>query len=197
MPLVKNKMNLKEIKIEDILKKTDNLFIIAIVLIGLIISVNIIKKNANAYKLLQQKIKTEENMSNLLTEINDSAKDYNYYQKKILFDKDSRQVVNAINEWASASGVEIISLTPQFVKGDERFYYVPVDLVAKADYYGLGLFLSRIEDYEGFIEIRNLKVSAEGGRIWQSMQSQKLNINLSLYAVALKELDVSEAFSRY
>ncbi len=190
-------INLNQIKIEDILKG-DNLFVIAIVIIGLIVSVRIINKNTNSLKLLEAKIAAQQEMNSLVSEIKSRSLDYKYYQEEILFDKDSRQVVNAINKWAGESRVEIITLKPQFVKDDERFYYVPVDLAAKTDYSGLGLFLSKIESYKGFIEIRNFKVSTETrGRVWQSSEAQKLLIDLSLYAVALKELDISEAFSKY
>lgn len=189
-------INLNEIKIEDVLKKSDNLIIIAILIVGLIIALKINGTKSNAANILTQKINAQKKLDVFLTEINAMASNYQQYKKKIFFDKDSSQIVNMINDWTRSAGLEIISIRPLFLKEEGQFYQIPIELNVKGDYYNLGQFLSLIESYEGFIDIKSLKISPQrAGYIVEKEQSDKLNITLSLNGVTLKKLDISEAIS--
>lgn len=190
-------INLNQIKIEDFIKKSDNLLIIAIVALGLVFTVKINAKNVSLANNLTQKIKTQKKSSTLFSKINALASDYQDYKKNIFFQKDSAQVVNLINEWARNFGVEITSIRPQYTKESGNFLYIPIELEAKCDYSALGQFLSRLENYDGFIDIVNLRINPDRfARREVNPAPDRLNINLTLNAMVLKELDISEAISK-
>ncbi len=190
-------INLNQIKIEDIIKKSDNLVIIAIILLGLIITVKVNAKNVSLSNTLTKKISVQKKMGSLFTKINESASDYQDYRKKIFFEKESSTIVNLVNEWARNYDVEVTSIKPQYTKESGKFLYVPIELEAKADYFGLGQFLSQIENYEGFIDVTGLRVSPMGySRSERNMKPDQLNISLSFTAVALKDLDISEVITK-
>lgn len=190
-------INLNQIKIEDIIKKSDNLIIIAIVLLGLIITVKVNAKNVSLSNTLTKGIGEQKKISSLFSKINETASDYQDYRKKVFIEKDSSQIVNLINEWARNFGVEITSIRPQYIKESGRFLYVPIELEARTDYFGLGQFLSRIENYDGFIDIVNLRVLPQAYiRGEKNIKNDQLKVNLSLAAIALKELDISEVITK-
>jgi hypothetical protein len=190
-------INLSQIKIEDIIKKSDNLVIIAIILLGLIITVKVNAKNVSLSNALTKKISVQKKMSSLFTKINGSASDYQDYRKKIFFEKDSSVIVNLVNEWARNYDVEVTSIKPQYVKESGKFLYVPIELEAKTDYFGLGQFLGQIENYEGFIDVTSLRVFPQGyNRGEKNIKQDQLNISLSFTAVALKDLDISEVITK-
>lgn len=187
-------INLSQVKIEDLIKKSDNIFIVLIVLVSLIFVARVNGKNAVMANSLTQKINTAKKTQNLFRDINIAATDYDDYKKKIFFPKDPNQVINMINEWAGSSNVEITSLRPQYLKESGLFFYVPIDIEAKGDYAGLGKLLSRIENYEGFADIVNLRITPErNSRMGnKALASDKVNISLSFNALFLKDLDISE-----
>lgn len=186
-------INLNEIKIEDILKKSDNLILIAIVLVGLIIVSRVNSANANSADLLLKKIDAQKQINTISSEINIVVGDYQGYKNEIFFDKDSAEIVNLINELARQFDLEIISLRPLYLKEAEVFSYLPLELQAKGDYYSLGQFLSQIESYAGFIDISKLKVvSLRFNRRTEASKEEILKITLSLNALILKELDISK-----
>lgn len=190
-------INLSQIKIEDIIKKSDNLVIIAIICLGLIITVKVNAKNVSISNSLTKKISAQKKMSSLYSKINESASDFQDYRKKIFFEKDSSIIVNLVNEWARNYDIEVTSIKPQYIKEGGNFLYIPIELEANADYFGLGQFLSQIENYEGFIDVNSLRVMPKNyNRGEKNAKQDRLNISLSFNAVALKDLDISEVITK-
>lgn len=190
-------LNLSQIKIEDIIKKSDNLIVIAILFVSLLIALKIYGKNNLSAINLNQKIDTQKKIGIILSDINTRAADIQEYRKKIFFEKDSSGLVSTVNDLARTAGVQIVSLRPLFLKEAGQLSILPIELEAKGDYYALGQFLSLIENYEGFIEIAALRITSVARMQSQGSQGENtLNISLSLKAYTLKELDVSEVFSK-
>jgi len=190
-------INLNQIKVEDILKKGDILLIIVIIFVGLIIAVKVNAGNKNNAEVIFKEIKLKKEMNTFLSDINVAARDYEIYKKEIFFGEDSTRLLNLINEWARSFGVEIISLRPRNLGETDLFLNIPIELTAKSNYFSLGQFLSRIESYKGFIDIKNLTITPE--RTFQtrkSLESESLKVTLLLNAVILKELGISGMLSR-
>ena len=190
-------INLNQIKVEDILKKGDILLIIVIIFVGLIIAVKVNAGNKNNAEVIFKEIKLKKEMNTFLSDINVAARDYEIYKKEIFFGEDSTRLLNLINEWARSFGVEIISLRPRNLGETDLFLNIPIELTAKSNYFSLGQFLSCIESYKGFIDIKNLTITPE--RTFQtrkSLESESLKVTLLLNAVILKELGISGMLSR-
>ena len=190
-------INFNQIKIEDILKKGDNLIVIAIVCVGLVFALKINGKNSLKLRSISEKINSQKKINTLISDINVQAQKFEAYKKAIFFKKDSSQIVNMLNEWAKNSKAEIISLRPLFLKEVDQWRTLPIEIEAKDDFYGLGQFLSLIESYGGFIDIVSLRLDPVRDMSKESKdKSDLLNISLSLQAFMIKDLDISEAFSK-
>ncbi len=187
-------LDFNQIKIEDVFKKTNNLIILVMVLLAIFMAFRINAKNSHSARILLQKINTQKSKDILASQIDTLLKDIQVYKKEIFFEKDSAAMLNLINEWARSSGLDLISLRPLPVERSNRFfYYSPISLEAKGDYFNLGQFLSLAEGYPGFIDITNLQISKEPGKV---VNLGRLNISISLNAVSLKEPDLSEHIAK-
>jgi Tfp pilus assembly protein PilO len=190
-------INLNEINAADVFKKRSNVMVALIILTGLIISLRILAMSNAAIGSIQEKIRENQKTQGILANLDSIAKTYSQYQQKIFFTKDSAKIVDMINEWAQASGVEIISLRPLSSNGSDIFLRIPIELEAVSDYYNLGQFLGRIESYEGFMEVVSLRVSKPRSRPGQeNNESSMMNFNLSLNVLSLKNLELNKRLSQ-
>jgi Tfp pilus assembly protein PilO len=190
-------LNLSQIKVEDILKKGDNIFIIAILVFGLIFALKINAKDNKSVRELTQKIGEQKKTEQLFLKINALAKDFQEYRKNIFFEKDSSQVVDLINDWARSANVQITTLRPQALREVGQFIYFPLELEAKGDYYTLGQFLSLVENYEGFIEVAGLNIRRDTSQQQsQNVAPVRLAVNVSLAALTLKDFNISDIISK-
>jgi Tfp pilus assembly protein PilO len=109
----------------------------------------------------------------------------NSYKK--FFNKDSSQVINTLNNIARDSSVKIISIKPQAEIILPIYTKCPFDLSINVDsYHILGRFISKIESYSDVYIVEKIDIKSVG-QILRTGQEYKLDVNLRISAISLKD----------
>lgn len=118
----------------------------AIVLLALLVSNNIYKRQAADIAQFRSRKDTEIKKNEVLNNIALGQKNIRRL-KDIINRKDISRTINTLGDIAKASAVEIISLKPQAEKDDNPVYvkYSFNVVISAADYHSIGKFISTLE----------------------------------------------------
>jgi Tfp pilus assembly protein PilO len=114
---------------------------------------------------LERKVKAVEqefSQQALLSKNNTMIKaQINRLEKKIISLQDSSTLSIQISQLARESGVEVLETAPGKTQGyketaDGKFQRVIIRLKAKGQYHALGRFFNRLENYDYFLEVKEL-----------------------------------------
>lgn len=75
-------------------------------------------------------------------------------------EKETPQMIRAIQELAQASSLKIKSFTPQKTVQNDFYLDWPIEITMEGNYNNLGLFFERISEYQRVINVTNLNVKA-------------------------------------
>lgn len=158
-------------------KHKNRIINVVIIILALIISGNIYKKQAEAIKSLEEQKEVEIKKNGVIKDINQLHYKINAY-KNLLIRKDASSVINNISDMAKHSGVTIISIRPDSEQKYPNYSKLPFGLlVSAADYHAIGRFISALEDYQDVYVVEAISIKPE-------RQTGGLGINLRLSSVA-------------
>lgn len=155
---------------------------IAIIILALIISSNIYKKQAKEIESLKGKTNVEIKKNNMLKNISQLEKRINTY-RNLFAKKDVSLVINTISNIAKESGIKIVSIKP--IPEQRQIYpeYIkfPFNLVLTASkYHALGKFISKVEGYRDVYVVDSLEMRFEPTK-------EELTVNLKVSSIAFTD----------
>jgi len=162
---------------EFINKYKNKIINIAVIIVALIISNNIYKRQVSGMESLMQKKDTEIKNNSVIENINQFEQRFNAY-RKLMVKKDAGLVINAISDMAKQSGVKIISIRPESEQRSSSYIKFPFTLmVTAANYHSLGKFISKLESSQDVFIVEGIEMKSE-------IQTAELMVNLRLNNVA-------------
>ncbi len=155
---------------------------IAIIILALIISSNIYKKQAKEIESLKGKTNVEIKKNNMLKSISQLEKRINTY-RNLFAKKDVSENINTISNIAKESGIKIVSIKP--IPEQRQIYpeYIkfPFNLVLNTSkYHALGKFISKVEGYRDVYVIDSLEMRFEPTK-------EELTVNLKVSSIAFTD----------
>lgn len=174
-----------------LLENKEKIFSITILILALLIAAAIYRSQSRHLYLLTIKKDTEIKKNAVLGKIKESEKKIKFY-KGLLKEKDASSIVNAINNIAKDSGVQIISIEPQAEEKQSLYVNYPFILTINADnYHAIGKFISKIESYSNVyftqaISIRPLGDLSNEESEGTAPKINKLTVNLTLNIIAFR-----------
>ena len=162
---------------EFINKHKNKIINIVVVIVALIISNNIYKRQASGMESLIQKKDMEIKNNSIIDNINQLEQRLNAY-RKLLVKKDAGLVINAISDIAKQSGVKIISIRPDTEQNFSSYIRAPFTLMLTvANYHSLGKFISKLENSQDVFIVEGIDMRSD-------TQTAELMVNLRLTNVA-------------
>jgi Tfp pilus assembly protein PilO len=149
---------------------------IAIIILAVIISANIYKKQSEGIEALKKKEDTETKKSEVIKNINQLAQKINSYEK-LFIKKDVSAVINTISGLAKESGIKIVSVRPDAEQAYPNYIKLPFGLVISADdYHAIGKFISKLESYQEvyIIEAASIRLDNQSGEFMVSLRVSAL-----------------------
>lgn len=163
-------------------KNKNKVFNIAIIIIAIIVSLNIYKKQLAKIDSLKASIAEEEKKNRTLDNIGKLDAKINSY-RKLLPKKESGTSINDINNIARDTGIKIMSIKPS---GEETFpdytKYVFDLTISSPDYDSLAKFINTLEVNQAVYMIDVLDIRSASYN-----KEKELNANLRVSAVAMLE----------
>jgi Tfp pilus assembly protein PilO len=150
---------------------------IAIIILAIIISANIYKKQADGIETLKTKKGIEKKNNDVIKDINQLVEKINSYEK-LFTKKDASLVINTITGIAKQSGIKIVSMRPDSEQAYPNYVKLPFGLTVSADnYHAIGKFISKLEGYQDVYIIDSAGIRFDN-------QSKEFTVNLRLSALA-------------
>ena len=145
-------------KIFSLLKRKDIAILIVIILLLLILLADTAHKKKKTMLQLGQNLTQEDEKLGLLKEI--KALDKKIKKSSIAFKEfNVTNLINKITEVADRLGLSLKSIDPLPNRQDNRFIASPLSITLRGNYHGLGEFVSAIENFKEFIEIREIRLN--------------------------------------
>lgn len=138
---------------------------IGIIILSMVISNNIYKKQAAELQSIKDEISLENKKEGILSSINSSEQKINYY-KKLIVKKDPGSGIGNFTELANKLQITIESIRPGKEQRYQYFTKITVNLsLVVSDYHALGEFLSGLESSQDIyiVETIDVKPQAKGG----------------------------------
>ena len=155
---------------------------IVIIIVALIVSVKIYKRQTSQMEALKAQKEMELKKNEAFQNIGKLEKKLQVYQE-ILARKDANKVISNITNLAKESDIKIISVRPVAEEVKQDYIKLPFDLtISASDYHALGKFISRLESYTDVYVIGALEIRSES-------QKRELTANLRLTTIIYKDKD--------
>lgn len=162
----------------------------AVAFIAIFIGFSFIYKPFISKKVSLRTRITEERKKNLyLAQIKLLKEHVDFYEKRLLEQKNVSWLLDEISRLASENGLELLSLKPESPEDQTGFIKLPIRIEANLTYHGLSRFLSNLESSKKFIKVENLQlkrieeVVQEGGK----PESFKVRANILVSSIILKD----------
>lgn len=146
-------------KVNPNVNKYKNLVLnIPLLILALVISVNIYKKQANNIELLTQKRDLENKRLGLISNINTIEKNIKLYNEAINR-KDITAIMGLVSTLARNSSVRIISIKPAAEKDYSTHIKYSFDLVCFSNnFHNIGRFVENLENAPEFYSVDNINI---------------------------------------
>lgn len=142
-------------------KYKNKIFNIGIIILVLIISSNIYKKQLKEIEVLGEKIELETKKNQALESIIHSETRINTY-KNLLAKKDTSLIINTISNIARESRIKIVSIRPMPERKYEDYIKVPFSLILSAsEYHAVGRFISKLESSQDVYTVESMEIKSE------------------------------------
>jgi Tfp pilus assembly protein PilO len=166
-------------ELSDLTNKYKNVtFNIALIILAIMVSVSMYKKQNKAIELLNQQKGNELKKNDILEDIGRLEKKINSY-KSVFVKKDTDLVIGNLNNFAKESGIRITSIKPTPEQRYNDYTKFPYELDIKASsYHGFGKFISKLESSRDIFLVENIMIKFEE-------TNRELNILFKLSYIAL------------
>lgn len=148
-------------------KYKNKLFNIAVIILALIFTSNIYKKQTRDIEALKGTRDVEIKKNKTLDSISQLEKKINAY-KNLFSKKDASLVINTTGNIAKELGIRIVSIKPGAEQRYPDYIKLPFDLVVNTSgYHALGKFISKLEScqYVYSIEVVNIRFESQTGEL--------------------------------
>ena len=172
-------MDLKSnLELTDIKKYKNKVLNILIIIVAIMVSSNIYKKQEKAASLLLAK-KELEIMKNAEFDSIGSMEKKNNSFKNYLVKKDPGLIINTISNLANELGIKILSVKPEVEIKSDQYTKWPFEIAfIVSGYHNLGKFISKIESSNDIFVIDNISAKRD-------TKENGLFVNLSFSSIAL------------
>lgn len=158
-------------------KHKNKILNIGLIILALIITNNIYKKQTKEVDSLKAQINTEQKKNAESISIGESLPEIDLY-KKLLNKVDTNLALNTISNLAKDSDIKILSINPEGEKKSQDYVKVPFNLaIVTPDYNSLGQFISKIENYKDVFTVEKVRINPVS-------QKKELNVDLSISSIS-------------
>ena len=161
-------------------KHKNKLINVTIIVLALIISSNIYRKQTQVMNSLEKTKEVEVKKSSVIENIKQIEHKMRSY-KNLLIKQDSGLIINIMGGIAKQSGVKIISVRPDAEQKYLNYVKSPFSVVlSAANYHAIGKFISKLESYPDVYMVETLDIKSE-------IQTRELAVNLRLSSIAFTD----------
>jgi len=159
---------------------------IAIIILAMIITYNIYKRQTAILKSLKQQIDIETKKNDALSNIDQLEKRINAY-KNYLGKKDLSLIIARIDGLAKDSNIKIFSFTPQPARDYPVYIKYPFSLtIAAKDYRCLSEFISKIEDSPDIYMVDSISIKSLYLEQKEEALTNKIGADLVISTIVFK-----------
>jgi len=156
-------------------KHKNKIINIAIIILTLIISSNVYKKQTHEMELLKKKQDIEIKKNEIIKNISQLTIRIKSY-KNLLTKKDISSIITNISDMAKQSGIKIVSIRPEPEQAFPNYIKFPFTLaLSAADYNAIGKFISKVESYQDVYIVEALYIKSSEALTMELMVSLRLS----------------------
>ena len=144
-----------------------------------------IDQDFKTLKDISVQMTAEKQKEETLKHIQDLDNKIKSYEKYFVNTEDGSWLIENVNRLAKASGVALVSMTPQQAEAGEDIGKFVLRLEARCGFHELGKFVSGIESEARFIKIS--EVSAQSAMGAEASSGKKMTVTMSLTAYYPRE----------
>lgn len=138
----------------------NSLILVVVIIASLFFAHKVWQFQVTKVNSLKQMISQEESKVVILTNIESLNKKIDLLAKN-LKKEDVKSIIAKINNFASSTSVEIISIQPQREESRDSVYRVlPINLNIRGTYHNIGKFISLLEGKEQFFRVKEFNLSS-------------------------------------
>jgi len=174
-----------ELKKISLLKNTNNLINIGLIILSLIIAKNIYTSQVKKIDALKADRGVELKKNALINDISGVEKRISSY-KNVLPERDASSIINSVTQIASSSQIKVISVKPE--EGREYTAYNEISIklsIVAPDYHKIGDFISRLENAPELYIINNFFIRPLTQTL-ESSDADRLSAELTVIAIIFK-----------
>lgn len=182
-------MNLSaNINYSDLLTKhREKVVLLAVIILSLVVSKNIYKKQMGKYEKLKGDIKAEKEKGETLDRIVLFTEKIKKMKTRGWENQEINKIVEKISGLALQSHVRFKDVTPQEKRDERHYILIPLALTCEATYKDFYSFLKALETYPHFIRIASFGLSsAEGDPLKMAKDGPLLRVGCVIEAVYFK-----------
>lgn len=168
-----------------IIKNTNNLINIGLIILSLIIGKNIYTSQVKKIDTLKADRDVELKKNALINDISEVQKKINSY-KKVLPKRDASSIINSVTQIANSSQIKVISVNPEEEREYAAYNEISIRLsIVAPNYHKLGDFISRLENAPELYIINNFSIRPLAQTL-ESGDADKLSAELTVIAIIFK-----------
>lgn len=153
---------------------------ILIVILAFFIGYNgLYRQYLNRINSIKAKINEEEKKNDMLRIIDGLDKKMQEYQNRSLTTTDVTQLLDRILELAKQVNVAIESFNPLPEKYREEYIEFPLQIPIRCEYHRLGQFLDLIENSQGFLWVKELKMRKSTVTDLEEVRIHQIDLTIS------------------
>ncbi|MEW5758119.1 MAG: type 4a pilus biogenesis protein PilO [Candidatus Omnitrophota bacterium] len=139
------------------------LILLVVIVVSLFFAYKVWQIQVEKVNSLKNMISEEETKIEVLTSIQSLNQKIDSYAK-VLKKEDVASMITKINNFASSTGIEIISIQPQREEFKDGVYKIlPINLNINGTYHNIGRFISLLEAKEQFFRIKDFNLTSSRG----------------------------------
>jgi Tfp pilus assembly protein PilO len=158
-----------------------------VVVIALFIAKAINGNLGGKVSLLQRRIAEQKKVNTSGVTLHKLQVEFDGYKKSVPEDINPFSAVERINKVASETSVKLISVVPAEARDKTIYLEYPISIKLETNYFEMASFLKKLEDLKIFRVVSMDIAPLSGSEEYRRTTVQKLIVNMSLLAVALKK----------
>ena len=172
---------LKDLKIEDLIKKPLFLFQIGIIIFSFVAARRLYMYQAQKNQEIKLEIQNEKDIESVIADIQKLKARLDDYKSMASPYNDTSFIINTVSQYANQLGIRFGSIRPQSIKEIDPYAYLSLSLSSQMDSFKqLGTFISLVENSPKFLQIDVLRFSNTGSGV-QDKQATQAEMVVSSY----------------
>jgi len=172
---------LKDLKIEDLIKKPLFLFQIGIIIFSFVAARRLYMYQVKKFQEIKLEIENELRVESVIADIQKLKTKLDDYKKIASPYNDTSFIINMVSQFANQGGIKFESIRPQSIREIDPYSYMSLSLSSQIDSFSkLGTFVSLIENSPKFLQIDVLRFSNTGSGV-QDKQATQAEMVVSSY----------------